>query len=761
MDSGSFNLKMFIQKSSNLIPEHLNSLPKSSYRNLGAQVRKKIILLFLKEYLKHNKDKYSRSQFNTGFVQKFIYQIFPRIAPEDMNISIPKVQITLIDFINYLTLNNVLRRKTEEKIMEEIKISQGINHDEEIHPNKMYFEEMDEDLIESEDFMDTYLKQIDSWVNDMLKNPSKELENYPEDLIYFTIEKFSEDMLYYLSQTHETWDPDDVEYLYCDIYPRKVILEEGDIKAIAPILTSFFTYLGNKGVISNNHANQLKMRLYAIRDNILKLMKDKAVWSFMKTALWEASESGVDIEDERQLNEFLNLKQLEHNYKLIESRIKEEMEKIESYSTETLVQILNEFGIPFQKERFLKKMQEFYTVEELTNHWELKYDIKEPEIYSRVGWMIVRVLWDRMAPDVIHGEKINEIMMQGYSLLWENRFKEACDTWLKTWNFIKQRYAPEITSIKDVDDRFNGGELIHNWAQDFSIELLNQGIREEQYLEERITFSKEKLEFFPDSEDYFIQDVMRDLGETYFYLDRPKKGKEIFKNLIERFPEFTWGYITWGDYYAGFFSDKFDYERARSIYQMALERCSDHIDSIKKRMAMLKEKKDGLEFKESLLSGYKAFLSQKNLSEDNIEEKIDDVGKILDYLILEKEMISLKDMAEKLYPEIILEFLGILAIQWEIVNTKSSMIRLCRSIKSFFKFFEDSMILQEELKEIREICNSKEFFVKRLERFQEKKLHELDIRQYSRKFNEWREENSKWHYWVKLKEEQKERKAKK
>jgi tetratricopeptide (TPR) repeat protein len=362
----------------------------------------------------------------------------------------------------------------------------------------------------------------------------------------------------------------------------------------------------------------------------------------------------------------------------------------------------------------------------------------------------------------MYGEKISEIMLRGYNLINEKQIKKACDTWLKTWEYIKQRYVPEIESISEVDERYNGSVHIYDWILDFLKVLFNQGLRQKQYFEERIQFSSEILEFFPKSDDYLIQNVMRFLGESYFYLGKQKEGEKLFKNLIEKFPKYTYGYIAWADFYAGVYKDHIQFDKAKSIYQSALKRCTENLDDVKKRIKQLEERRDGITHLEDLLSEYKSYLSEKNLSKKNKERKISDVRKLLDFIIRVNEMIYPEDMAEKLYPETILDFLGIWAIKEGYVSNQTSMIRLCRSTKSFFRFFQDFMILhEEELKEIREICNSKKFFIKRLEGFQKKNIGQLISQQRYKKYHEWESGVSKWYHWIKVKEEEAEREAKK
>jgi hypothetical protein len=71
--------------------------------------------------------------------------------------------------------------------------------------------------------------------------------------------------------------------------------------------------------------------------------------------------------------------------------------------------------------------------------------------------------------------------------------------------------------------------------------------------------------------------------------------------------------------------------------------------------------------------------------------------------------------------ELILNFLGDWCIYRKIIDSKTALIKLCRSVKHFMAFileyFDD--FSREEIKEIRQILNSQEFFVECFESYQE------------------------------------------
>ncbi|MGV9173617.1 MAG: SEC-C metal-binding domain-containing protein [Promethearchaeia archaeon] len=244
-------------------------------------------------------------------------------------------------------------------------------------------------------------------------------------------------------------------------------------------------------------------------------------------------------------------------------------ESVKKLQTGYIINILRTFGINVTIKRFLKRLQTHNSIEEIVNLWQEKYEINispaEMDFLYPAAW----VLWKRLAPNIITTEYIDELMQKGYELLYDGNMHRGFVVWWKTWNLLKDRMPQELTSIKQEREIFLGMQNLHNWCQDFSMELKESGKEETQYLKLNIKFCKEVLKCFPDSPQTFLATFISNCGSSYFYLGLIKKGEQFFKKQLARYPSAASAYLGWGILYL---SDEFrDIEKAKRIYYRALK----------------------------------------------------------------------------------------------------------------------------------------------------------------------------------------------
>lgn len=86
-------------------------------------------------------------------------------------------------------------------------------------------------------------------------------------------------------------------------------------------------------------------------------------------------------------------------------------------------------------------------------------------------------------------------MQNGYELLEKGNTIEAMKAWGYSWESIKWLMAQHnIPSIESFDEVFLGTQSVYNWASDFGMELRNVGIKEPDFLQQRIGFCTEYIE---------------------------------------------------------------------------------------------------------------------------------------------------------------------------------------------------------------------------------------------------------------------------
>src|SRR6056297_26386 len=99
-----FQLKRFVSQCKGVLTNYLKKIKATSRSRNEFKLRKKLIITFLKEYVDHNNDKYTRSQFNITFIKEFITQILPEKYGRDIGkMPVDQIKQVLTDFIQKLS----------------------------------------------------------------------------------------------------------------------------------------------------------------------------------------------------------------------------------------------------------------------------------------------------------------------------------------------------------------------------------------------------------------------------------------------------------------------------------------------------------------------------------------------------------------------------------------------------------------------------------------------------------------------------------
>jgi tetratricopeptide (TPR) repeat protein len=270
------------------------------------------------------------------------------------------------------------------------------------------------------------------------------------------------------------------------------------------------------------------------------------------------------------------------------------IEKVETLSTNAIIRKLRDFGVDFRRKQFLEDVERFYSADELADQWESVFPISAVRFDRDFIWMAAIVLWQRLAPDVVNSEQLDEMMQRGYNLKDEARLKECCNLWLELWEHLKKRFTSDMSSIEDAERVFSGTQCLYNWCQDLEMELWNGGLEDTSFFRKSLEFCREFYRMFPDTDSLVIENMKRGEANSYFFLSEIEKGNEAFEKLIEGFPESAWGYIGWGDIYCSFTQDDTvptDYDKAERIYRMGLDNATSDRDVIIERLQHLEEKR--------------------------------------------------------------------------------------------------------------------------------------------------------------------------
>ncbi len=744
----NFNLNDFIKNCNKTLPNYLHLLSNSGLSEAEIKLRKRLIVLFLREYFINNNTKYYRSQFNVNFFGRFFSEKLQKSNSEFFQFSFSKLQSILKDYFDYLKTQRILSRKLHQNIIRNLDAKQAvINKKNESNNdlNSYSFQEEREDF--SKEVFDKMLKKCDKWVEEFIQTDYfKNLTNEEKKYMDFIISSFFQYLYIYFLKTPEQIDEEDLEEMCLFILPRKITAEDSYFKAIVPVLTGFFKFLENKGIIHN--ANELNTKLNGMREKIMEEVRNPNNWGISKFLLNSAKAAGINIYDERELNAYFNVL---NELNLVLQNIKDQefltIEDVEDLKTSEIIKKLRTFGITFDRKQFIEDTRRMFSIFEILKEWKDKNFIKDDLGNLYFICLAIIVLWNRLSPGLANREQIISQIIEGYGLIKDHEIVKGCKLWLQVWELIKGRIQPEMSSIEDLEKLFSWTTSIYDWTLDLSVELYNAGVEANKaFFLKRIRFCKEILKYFPKSDDSYLQNIMMDLAETYFLLGLIDLGDKMYRILVKKFPSFTFGYIRWGDQYAGIYNynmELFNPEKALSIYKMGLKNGREDIKILKNHIEELLFLKKALPFKEKMLSDFKAFLSKKNLSQKNHEKKVKHVEFFLDFALFIYDIDDLKSLAEY-SPDIILEFLASWSIEY-LNLSKTSQKELIRNIKYYFMYlFNIIPFSDEEMERIKKLLNATEYYLKRLNEYKE--LKEL-IATNKLKIDallKWRELYTKW-----------------
>ncbi|CEG25456.1 tetratricopeptide repeat protein [Bacillus sp. B-jedd] len=185
-------------------------------------------------------------------------------------------------------------------------------------------------------------------------------------------------------------------------------------------------------------------------------------------------------------------------------------------------------------------------------------------------------------------EQLLDMIERGEEYLNHNDSVSACDVWLQAWEVIKVRNNPAYKNLKFLDRKFSDKFFIKNFVQDLELELYHAGKKDNSYFEKRIDYCREFCEIFPEEDELIIHNMRRAIGDSYAILGQYEEAAAEFEKLVKDFPNNPWGYIGWGDIY--FYEQKKDYQKARQLYDKALEiaKDKDEILAVEERLEELK-----------------------------------------------------------------------------------------------------------------------------------------------------------------------------
>lgn len=221
----------------------------------------------------------------------------------------------------------------------------------------------------------------------------------------------------------------------------------------------------------------------------------------------------------------------------------ETIKLVEDLDDEELVEELARGKINASLSAFMRHAKKHTSAWELSEKWRKK--IQRPlnrgdEAFLRLA---VCELWKRRLPGRPSIEMIEDWMQEGYTLWMTGHLAHACDRWSETWEAIRPLLRSEMRTTDDADKTLCGTQHIHNWLQDFLLELQNAAIETPRFADTGLALCNAILEQFPDDKPATIEGWTQDLADFCFLADRREEGERIFENLIRNNPDETSHYV--------------------------------------------------------------------------------------------------------------------------------------------------------------------------------------------------------------------------
>ena len=241
-------------------------------------------------------------------------------------------------------------------------------------------------------------------------------------------------------------------------------------------------------------------------------------------------------------------------------------EEVDELSTNQIISKLEELGIPFEREQFIKDTEEYYSAEDISEAWFDDYDLTIGGKMEDFPWLAACVLWERLAKPInLSMEQLHRLIEDGNVYQDKGEPVSACNKWLQAWEGIKYRIKPVFKTSDYLHKHYRGSFFLIDFCQELEFELFHAGLKDRSYFEKRIEYCQEYCSYFPNENELIIFNMRRAIAESYGELSQFEQAESEFEKLAKDFNDNLWSYIAWGDYDVNKLKAKEKYEKALAI----------------------------------------------------------------------------------------------------------------------------------------------------------------------------------------------------
>lgn len=142
-------------------------------------------------------------------------------------------------------------------------------------------------------------------------------------------------------------------------------------------------------------------------------------------------------------------------------------DEVNEYPTEEIITKLNTMALPFDKAKFLKDVDVFYSAKDLSEKWHKRHSVKATNDTKDFSLLAAWILWERLAPkENFSMEQLHTIYKKGQEYSMAKEPVAACDIWLEMWEAIKYRMKPSCKDLYFFDQHYINAFYIGNFCQD-------------------------------------------------------------------------------------------------------------------------------------------------------------------------------------------------------------------------------------------------------------------------------------------------------
>ncbi len=182
----------------------------------------------------------------------------------------------------------------------------------------------------SDEKLEEILNKVYEWGVEFSKSKYfEELTEKQKQESEFVVMTFTEYMYSYHGLSPEEWNEKGLKECCLYTLPRKVVADESCFVSIAPVLSAFFAFLGEKNLLKN--ASQLIRKVKEIDKQILRNARNPRNWGIAKTFTMAAKDAGVDITNDEEMLEFIKLYNMQQFAKLEKNESKTSNTKSKKY----------------------------------------------------------------------------------------------------------------------------------------------------------------------------------------------------------------------------------------------------------------------------------------------------------------------------------------------------------------------------------------------------------------------------------------------